>query len=177
MVPDSASLILETVAASIEDAAGLGEIPVLAGDNLKDLGLSRLRLLAVFIELEDKFAIEFPSDAIDCFRVVGDVALYIQSHEVTPYDDTADELPAAASHPIDPRPSARDRVHPIGACARVGRPSCRMRRRKGWPMRELARLFWGVVAMVGVRRERHGGHPGSEQQIHFCVILPPASAT
>src|ERR1700732_4812342 len=100
MVPDNTSFILETVAESIGDAVGRDDTQALAGDNLKDLGLSRLRLLAVFIELEDKFAIEFPSDAIDCFRVVGDVALYIQSHEVTPYDDTADELPAAASHPI-----------------------------------------------------------------------------
>src|SRR5260370_29484666 len=116
MVPDSASPILETVAASIHGAGGLGDIPVLAGDNLRDLGLSRLRLLAVFIELEDKFAIEFPADAIDCFRIVSDIAFYIHSHEMTPYDDAADESPAAASHPIEQRPSARDRLHWV--CAR-----------------------------------------------------------
>jgi acyl carrier protein len=85
MVPDSATAILETVTASIEDAVGLGDIRVLAGGNLKDLGLSRLRLLTVMIELEDEFAIEFPSDAIDRFRIVGDIAFYIQSHEMTPY--------------------------------------------------------------------------------------------
>jgi hypothetical protein len=71
----------------------------------------------VFIELEDKFAIEFPADAIDCFRIVGDIAFYIHSHEMTPYDDAADELPATASHPIEQRPSARDRLHRV--CARA----------------------------------------------------------
>jgi acyl carrier protein len=123
MVPDSATAILETVTASIEDAVGLGDIRVLAGGNLKDLGLSRLRLLAVMIELEDKFAIEFPSDAIDRFRIVGDIAFYIQSHEMTPYAAAA-ELLATASHPIEPRPSARDRLHWVWARARLGRPSC-----------------------------------------------------
>jgi acyl carrier protein len=161
MVPDNTSFILETVAASIGDAAGLGDTPALAGDNLKDLGLSRLRLLAVCIELEDKFAIEFPSDAIDSFRVVDDVALYIQSHEMTPYDNEADDLPAAARHPIEPRPSVRDRLHSVRAHVRIGRSNCWPRRRKGWPMRRLARLFWHVVAMVGVSLERHAGHPGS----------------
>jgi acyl carrier protein len=123
MVPDSATAILETVTASIEDAVGLGDIRVLAGGNLKDLGLSRLRLLAVLIELEDEFAIEFPSDAIDRFRIVGDIAFYIQSHEMTPYDDDA-ELLATASHPIEPRPSVRARLHGVWARARVGRHSC-----------------------------------------------------
>jgi acyl carrier protein len=159
MVPDDTTIILETVAASIGGAAGLGDTPALAGDNLKDLGLSRLRLLAVCIELEDKFAVEFPSDAIDCFRVVDDVALYIQSHEMTPYDDAADELPAAASHPIEPRPSVRDRLHSVRARVRVGWPNCWLRRRKDWPMRRLTRLFWDVVAMVGVDPERHAGQP------------------
>ena len=160
MVPDKTSFILETVAASIEDAAGLGEIPVLAGDNLKDLGLSRLRLLAVCIELEDKFAIEFPSDAIDSFRAVDDVALYIQSHEMTPYDDEADEVPAADSHSIEPRSSVLDRLRSVRAGVRVGRSDWWLRGRKGWPMRRLARLFWDVVAMVGVGRERQRGEPG-----------------
>jgi acyl carrier protein len=152
MVPDSASPILETVAASIEDA--VGDIPVLAGDNLKDLGLSRLQLLAVLIELEDKFAIEFPSDAIDRFRIVGDIAFYIQSHE--PYDDDAAELPATASHPIELRPSARDRLHWVWARARVARPSRQLRQRKDSPMRELARLLWDVVATVGGGLKWHG---------------------
>jgi acyl carrier protein len=154
MVPDSASPILETVAASIEDA--VGDIPVLAGDNLKDLGLSRLQLLAVLIELEDKFAIEFPSDAIDRFRLVGDIAFYIQSHEPYDDDDDAAELPATASHPIEPRPSARDRLHWVWARARVGRPSRQLRQRKDWPMRELARLLWDVVATVGGGLNWHG---------------------
>jgi acyl carrier protein len=109
MDPDSVSPILETVAASIHGVGRLSDIPVLAGDNLKDLGLSRLRLLAVLIELEDKFAIEFPADATDGFQIVGDITFYIQCHKMTPYDDAADELLPAASHTIDRRPSARDR--------------------------------------------------------------------
>jgi hypothetical protein len=49
MVPDNETPILEMVFAAIHGAGWLGEIPVLAGDNLKDLGLSRLRLLATLI--------------------------------------------------------------------------------------------------------------------------------
>jgi acyl carrier protein len=128
MVPDSSNLILEAAAASIRDAGGLRDISVLAGDHLgdhlKDLGLSRLRLLAVSIELEDKFAIEFPSEAVDCFRMVGDVALYIQSHEMTPYDQAADELPTAASSPsIGVRNSwRRDERTGRNTSSAIGRP-------------------------------------------------------
>jgi acyl carrier protein len=176
MVPDSASAILQTVAASIEDAGGLGITRVLAGDGLKDLGLSRLRLLAVLIELEDKFAIEFPSDAVDRFRIVGDIAFYIRSHEMTPYDGSA-ELPATATYPIEPRPSARNRLHGAWARARLGQPGRQLRRRAGWPMRQLARLFRDVLATFGVGLEWDSGHSGSEQQAHFCVIPPPRPAT
>jgi acyl carrier protein len=87
MVPDSENPILETVFAATRGAGWLGNIQVLAGDNLKDLGLSRLRLLATLIELEDKFDIEFPADAVDCFRIVGDIAAYIQSHAMILCDD------------------------------------------------------------------------------------------
>jgi len=57
MVTDSEYPIPETVFAAIHGAAELGDIPILAGDNLKDLGLSRLQLLAALIELEDNFAV------------------------------------------------------------------------------------------------------------------------
>jgi acyl carrier protein len=97
MVPDQANSILETVAASIQGTGGLRDIPVQAGDTLKDLDLSRLRLLAVLIELEDKFAIEFTPDAIDGFRSVGDITFYIHTRELAPYDDVADERPEAPS--------------------------------------------------------------------------------
>jgi acyl carrier protein len=117
MVPDSENPILETVFAEIHGAGRLGDIPILAGDNLKDLGLSRLRLLATLIELEDKFDIEFPANAVNCFQIVGDIAVYIQSHAMMPYDDDADERPAAASHPIERRPPARGRLHQL--CART----------------------------------------------------------
>jgi acyl carrier protein len=160
MVPDNTSFILETVAASIGDAVGLDDTLALASDNLKDLGLSRLRLLAVCIELEDKFAIEFPSDAIDSFRVVDDVALYIQSHDMTPYDDEAEGFPTAASHSIEGPSSVRDRLHSVRAHVRVGRSNGWLRQRKSWPVRGLARLFWDVMAMVGLGRERHAGQPG-----------------
>jgi acyl carrier protein len=96
MIRDSANAILETVAASIHRIARLGDGPVRAGDRLKDLGLSRLWLLAVLIELEDKFAIEFPSDAVNRFRSVGDVASYIRAHEMTPYGDGYDGCEIAA---------------------------------------------------------------------------------
>jgi acyl carrier protein len=117
VVHDSASPILETVAVSIHGVGRLGNIPVLASDTLKDLGLSRRRLLAVLIELEDKFAIEFPTNAIEGFQKVGDITFYIHSHEMAPYNDAADERPAAASHPIGQRPSDRDRL--LRVCARV----------------------------------------------------------
>jgi acyl carrier protein len=124
MVPDSSNLIVEAVAASIRDAGGLRGISVLPGDHLKDLGLSRLRQLAVLIELEDKFAIEFPSEAVDCFRMVGDVALYIQSHEMTPYDHAADELPTAARSPDIGVRNSRRRDERTGrnTSSAIGRP-------------------------------------------------------
>jgi acyl carrier protein len=77
MVPDSENPILETIVTEIRSAGRLGDMPVLAGDNFKDLGLSRLRLLATLVELEDKFDIEFPTDAVNCFRIVGDIVVYI----------------------------------------------------------------------------------------------------
>jgi acyl carrier protein len=98
MVPDQANSILETVAASIQGTGGLRDIPVQAGDTLKDLDLSRLRLLAVLIDLEDKFAIEFTPDATDGFRSVGDITFYIHTRALAPYDDVADERPAATCH-------------------------------------------------------------------------------
>jgi acyl carrier protein len=137
MVPDNTSFIFETVTASIGDAVGLDDTPARASDNLKDLGLSRLRLLAVCIDLEDKFALEFSSDAIDSFEFVNDVALYIQSREMTPYDE-ADEFSAATSCSIEPRSSIRDRLRSVRARVRIGWSNWWPRRRKSWPMRSLA---------------------------------------
>ena len=82
--------ILETVFAAICGAGWLGDIPVVAGDNLQDLGLTRLRLLATLIELEDKFDIEFPADVVDHFRIVSDIAVYIHSHAMMILYDEAD---------------------------------------------------------------------------------------
>lgn len=96
MIHDGANAIFETVVASIHGAGRLSEGPVYAGDRLKDLGLSRLWLLAVLIELEDKFGIEFPPDVVDGFRSVGDITFYIRAREMTPYDDVADEYESAA---------------------------------------------------------------------------------
>jgi acyl carrier protein len=95
MIRDSANAIFETVAASIHSIGRSGDSPVRAGDRLKDLGLSRLWLLAVLIELEDKFAIEFPPHVVDGFHSVGDITSYIRAREMTPYDD-ADEYDIAA---------------------------------------------------------------------------------
>jgi len=115
MIPDSDSSILETVRVAIHSATRLDDTRLLAGDSLKELGLSRLRLLAVLIELEDKFDIEFPADAVSCFRIVRDIAAYIQSHAMIPYDDV-DERHAVVSHPIEQLP-ARARLHQF--CARA----------------------------------------------------------
>jgi acyl carrier protein len=160
LLPYNTNLILETVAASIGDAVGLDDTPALGSDNLKDLGLSRLGLLAVCIELEDKFALEFPPDAIDGFRVVDDVASYIQSHEMTPYDDEDDELPEAYGHSIEPRSSVRDQLHSVRACIRVALSNRWLKRRKIWPMRRLGRVFWDVLAIIGMGRERHSEESG-----------------
>jgi acyl carrier protein len=96
MIRHTASAIFESVVASIHGTGGLGEGPVHAGDRLKDLGLSRLWLLAVLIELEDKFGIEFPPHVVDGFRSVGDITFYIHAREMTPYDDVADKYALAA---------------------------------------------------------------------------------
>jgi acyl carrier protein len=117
MVPYNETLILEAVIASLRGAGGLGDSPVRAGDRLKTLGLSRLRLLAAVIELEDEFVVEFPADAIDCFRTVSDIALYIQSHAMAPYEDPMDESPVADGHPIEWWPSIGDGLHRV--CTRA----------------------------------------------------------
>src|ERR1700759_1813930 len=96
VIPDGTSAILEVVAASFERARGMRGVPILASDKLSELGLSHLRLLGVLIALEDKFSVEFPPDAIASFRNVGDVASYIESHEMTRDDDAADEQPTSA---------------------------------------------------------------------------------
>ena len=117
MVPYSASFIRETVTVSMHGVGHVGNMQVSAGDTLEDLGLTRLRLLAVLIDLEDKFAIEFPADAIDGFRNVDDVTFYIQSHAMTPDDVAADRQAVATCHSIDPRQSIRDRVRWVRAQA------------------------------------------------------------
>jgi acyl carrier protein len=117
MLSNNLDLVLEKVTESIRGAGLSDDRPVRAGDDLENLGLSRLRLLAALIELEEKFGIEFPSDAIDGFRIVGDLALYIQAHEMAPYDDAGDEFRATVSQPIERRLSARDCLNWI--CART----------------------------------------------------------
>jgi hypothetical protein len=113
MVFECANPVLETVATSVHRAGRLGD-PVLAGDNLTDLGLSRLRLLGVLIELEDKYDIEFPTEAIDNFLVVSDIALYIQSRQMMPYDDNdATERTVLTTHPIDRRRFAHGRARRV----------------------------------------------------------------
>ena len=116
MVSDNTGSILKSLAASIRAAGGLGDIAVLPGDSLRELGLSRLRLLAVLIELEDIFAVEFSPEATDRFRCADDIVLYIQSYGVVPCYD-ADDEPRAAVRQIVRHHSARDRVQSI--CARV----------------------------------------------------------
>jgi acyl carrier protein len=95
MVPDGASLIVEKVAVSIRGAGRAGDIEICAGHRLAEIGLNRLRLLAALIELEDIFAIEFPPDATDRFRVVRDIVLYIQSHATMDWAASAGEATAA----------------------------------------------------------------------------------
>jgi acyl carrier protein len=119
MVQNSKNLQLDTVVASMQEVGGLGNIQVRAADTIEHLGLSRLRLLAVLIDLEDKFAIEFPDDAIDGFRNIDDIRLYIHSHAMTPDGDAADEQPVATCHSIDRRVSIRDRVRRVCAQARL----------------------------------------------------------
>lgn len=107
-VTDRASFILDEIAASIRCASGFPDARVGAGDALDQFGLGRLRLLGMLIELEDKFFIELPVDAIDRFRRVGDIAFYIQSHEIAPNDDAQAERVAV---PTNWGRSARERLH------------------------------------------------------------------
>jgi acyl carrier protein len=114
MVIDSEKLILEAVCAAIRDVGRLGDIPVVAGDSLKELGLSRLQLFATLIELEDKFDIEFPADT-GCFGIVDDIAAYIQSHTMMLHD--GDKHPEATKPGIEWRPSVGERLRQL--CARA----------------------------------------------------------
>jgi acyl carrier protein len=113
-VPDRASHILEGIVASIHRANGLSDARIDADDALDQFRMGRLQLLGVLIELEDEFYIEFPVDAVDRFRRVGDIALYIQSHEMAPDDDVPAECASALT--IWGR-SARNLLHQ--ACVRV----------------------------------------------------------
>jgi hypothetical protein len=111
---DRINLILEAVAESIRRASAFPDARVGVGDALDECGLGRLRLLGVLIELEDKFLIELPVDAVDRFRHVGDIACYIRSHEMAPDDDAPDEQTAA------PTSSGRHAPEWLRwACARV----------------------------------------------------------
>lgn len=140
MIPDGASAILEIVAASFAGARGMRGMPILAGDKLSELGLSHLRLLGVLIALEDKFAVEFPPDAIANFRNVGDIASYIESHEMTRYDDAADEQPISG-----------DRLGWVWTRAGADQPGWRLGQWEGWSVHELSRLFRdGFAALIGV---------------------------
>jgi hypothetical protein len=94
MIADRAGFILEGIAISLRRAAGRPDLQVRVGDQLDGFGLSRLRLLAALIELEEAFAVEFPPDTVEGFRLVGDLAFYIQAHGMAPYDDTAQEFSA-----------------------------------------------------------------------------------
>jgi hypothetical protein len=116
MVPDSERLILEAVFAAIRGAGWRGDAPVVAGDDLKQLGLSRLRLFATLIELEDKFDIEFPADAADCFRIVDDIAAYIRSHAMVTHDG-ADKRPEATKPRTEWRPFVGERLRQLFARA------------------------------------------------------------
>ena len=108
IIPDVENPILEAICVAIHGVTRLDDTRLLVGDSLKELGLSRLRLLAVLIELEDRFDIEFPEDAASGFRIVHDIAAYIQSHAMLPYG-RADERRAAPGHAIE-RPPARARL-------------------------------------------------------------------
>lgn len=112
-VTDRASDILEGIVASIRRASGLSDARIDAGDMLDQFRMGRLRLLGVLIELEDEFCIEFPVDAVDRFRRVGDIALYIQSHEMAPEDDVPAEWTSALTIW---RRSARDLLHRAFVC-------------------------------------------------------------
>src|SRR5215831_569846 len=96
---DRASVIQQKVAASISRA---GRLPtaVSVGDRLVDLGMTRIGLLAVLIELEDEFGVEFPDDPQNGFRYVGDIGFYIHARALAPYDDVVaddDVVPARST--------------------------------------------------------------------------------
>jgi hypothetical protein len=116
MVSGGENLILEAVFAAIRGPGWRGDAPVVAGDDLKQLGLSRLRLLATLIELEDKFDIEFPADAADSFRIVADIAAYIQSHAMILHDG-ADKRHEATKPRTEWRPPVGERLRQL--CARA----------------------------------------------------------
>jgi acyl carrier protein len=119
MAPDRDRSILETVFAALRGAGWVGDVPVLAGDSLKDLGLSRLRLLAALIELEDSYDIEFPADSVDRFRIVRDIAAYIQAHALTVHDEPIKRPVAANTAPNARVTSVGDRLRQF--CARAFR--------------------------------------------------------
>jgi hypothetical protein len=61
---------------------------------------SSLILEAVAASITDAGSRELSSEVVDHFRMVGDVALSIQSHEMTPRDHAADKFSLAASSPV-----------------------------------------------------------------------------
>jgi len=76
--PDVMTIIAEAIRGVSAKARGM----TLSPDSLllEDLALDSLDLVAVIVELQDRFAIEIDPDEIPALRTVGDLAASLQRH-------------------------------------------------------------------------------------------------
>jgi acyl carrier protein len=69
----ASSLIADGVIAVLKDVSRRPIAPALSSDLVSDLGFDSLQVLEVIAELEDRFDISIPVDAVPSTRTVADV--------------------------------------------------------------------------------------------------------
>lgn len=79
MSTDSTGSITSMVIAAIRESLFLPTTPIGGATRLiEDLGVDSLDLIDAFIDLEEDFGVEFPSDATERFRTVGNVVAFLR---------------------------------------------------------------------------------------------------
>lgn len=75
--------IVTELAAVLEQVAGVDPTEVTAHRTLaEDLDLDSLTMVEVIVTVEDSFGIKIAEDAVEGFRTVGDVAMYLEERHV-----------------------------------------------------------------------------------------------
>jgi len=80
MNTDLTGVITSKVIAAIRNSLFLPSAPIAGSTRmLEDLGVDSLDLVETFMDLEEDFGVEFPNDAADRFRTVGNVVAFLRA--------------------------------------------------------------------------------------------------